>query len=212
MRKALDRVEPERTALRLASRVAGAGAPLAVGIGARLGDMVDATSTRLLSGDDAAAQLAFAVETIAERVGREEVMALVLRHNLLLDGTFLAMISPVLSGGAEIAADPDRLRQARGTLVTLLESLVAAASGRELPTAPPTDDAGIAERVDALGHDAPELPLDAVRPYLRGERPPEETAQFVLGSYSLFLQTFLLRSTVKMVPALMRPATPEITD
>ena len=171
-------------------------------VGSRVTDLVDATSSRVLAGDDAAWQLAFLAEAIAATVPREQVVAAVLRRNLLLDGTFLALLRPMLDGGAAPAMDPARLTEARETLVGLLEDLAALRHnpGAARAQAPTTLD----QRLDALADIAGDLPTDDLRPFLVGARSDEDVASFILGSYSLFLQTFLLRSTLRMVPNLLR--------
>lgn len=209
-RRAAERVGLDEAAARLGGALTAAGTPLALAVGARIGDLVDAASSRLLSDDDAAAELAFAVESIADQVGRDVALGAVLKHNLLLDGTFLGLVSPLLSGQSEIAADPARLRGARATLVTLLEALVRLRDDDDPEQPVPPDDDRIEARFEALRAAAPDLPLDAVAPYLCGHRTDDDTAAFVLGSYSLFLQTFLLRSTVKLVPEVLARRTPQI--
>ena len=189
---------------RASTRAFESGAPLVIQMTGRVGDFVDAASTRLLATDEAASQLAYFVESIAAEVEREEVVSIVLRRNLLLDGTVLSMITPLLSGERTIAIEPDRLAQAATTLTTLLQELVCLRDGCEGPGAAATTK----ERLEWLEHQAPDLPTDALEPYLRLQRDPEEVGAFVLSSYSLFLQTFLLRSTVRMAAKLAVPLLP----
>jgi hypothetical protein len=176
-------------------------------LGERVGDLVDAASTRILESDEAASQLAFFVESIAVEVEREAVLALVLKRNLLLDGTVLGLISPVLSGERELGLDPAKLEKAVSTLATLLHELACL---RDDAPQPPADLLPY-ERLEALAERAPDLPTDALAPYLRLELADEEIGTFVLTSYSLFLQTFLLRSTVQMAAKLATPLLPEAT-
>lgn len=189
---------------RASARAFESGGPLVAQMTGRVGDMVDAASTRLLATDEAASQLAYFVELIAAEVEREEVVSVVLRRNLLLDGTVLGLISPLLSGERAIGVDPARLAQASETLTFLLQELVTLRSGTPGPT-----DATTSERLEWLEEHAPDLPTDALAPFLKMERDPEEVAAFVLSSYSLFLQTFLLRSTVRMAAKLAVPLLPE---
>lgn len=193
-----------RSGLTLAGRrTLASGAPMVAQLTERIGDVVDAASTRLLASDGAASQLAFFVESIATDVDREAVVALVLRRNLLLDGTMLSIIGPILGGSSELSLDDTKLEAAADTLSLLLQELVCLRDGIEAP------DGG--DRVRWLEEHAPDLPTDELAPYLRLERLPEDVASFVLSSYSLFLQTFLLRSTLRMAARLgaISPFLPE---
>jgi hypothetical protein len=115
------------------------------------------------------------------------------------------MITPLLSGERAIAVDPARLADASSTLTILLQELVCLRNGCEGPGGQATT----CERLTWLDEVAPDLPTDALAPYLRMERNPEEVGAFILSSYSLFLQTFLLRSTVRMAAKLTAPPLPE---
>lgn len=193
--------------VKVRDRAFDAGGPLVSQFGERVGDLVDAASTRLLESDEAASQLAFFVESIAAEVDREAVLALVLKRNLLLDGTVLGLISPVLSGERELGIDSDKLESAVGTLATLLHELACLRDD-----APPPPAGLLAfQHLEALADRAPDLPTDALAPYLKLELADEEIGTFVLTSYSLFLQTFLLRSTVQMAAKLATPLLPETT-
>lgn len=188
-------------------RAFDASGPLVAQLGERVGDLVDAASTRMLESDEAASQLAFFVESIATEVEREAVLALVLKRNLLLDGTVLSLIAPVLNGDRELGIDADKLEKAVGTLATLLHELACLRDDAPAPPAGLRPD----QHLEALADRAPDLPTDALAPYLRRELADDEIGAFVLTSYSLFLQTFLLRSTVQMAAKLATPLLPETT-
>ncbi len=207
LQRTLDRSNIGAKATALAARTLHASAPLTVAMAERLGDMVDATSSRVLATDEAAAQLAYFVESIAADVPRERVLAAVLEHNLLLDGTVLKLIRPLLRADsttpfdADLGAhlDPADLDRGRSTLITLLETLVHLRD--DAPVERMVDpDLDPVSRLHGLATLAPDLPLDALYPLLSGDRPPQDVARFVMTSYSLFLQTFLLRSTMRLVP------------
>lgn len=193
----------DRTVTALAERTMRSGAPMAALLGDRMVDAVDAAASRLLASDDAAAQLAYVVERLTADVSTDKVVAAVLQHNLLLDGTVLQLIRPLLAGiaapdeGTAVPdVSPETLARGRQTLITLLEALQSLRDGDDSAT----DDLDEAARLMALADKAPDLPLDILAPLLSGARPPDETTQFVLGSYALFLQTFLLRSSLRLVP------------
>ncbi|MCB9507265.1 MAG: hypothetical protein H6698_08995 [Myxococcales bacterium] len=172
-------------------------AQLAALVSGPLTDLVDAASARLLERDAAAAQLGYLVEAIAARVGRDAALAVVLNQNLLLDGTFLHLVRPALVGGSVGAADPRHVDAGRETLLALLEDLFALYA----PTASPPDRSlSAAARVDRLRGVADDLPIDDLAPFLEGTASTEEQLHVILGSYSLFLQTFLVRSVVQLAP------------
>lgn len=165
----------------------------------RAADAIDAMATRLLAEDEAAAQLAFVVEQCAVRSGREEVMAVVLRRNLWLDGTFLRIVEPLLRGEDQPRLDDATLASGRATLLRLLAEV--AEPGGATPEAD-DDDAWWA----LFDERTADLPTDALEPFVRGEVPRDELAAFLVGSYTLFLQTFLLRSTARALPTLLEDA------
>lgn len=198
VRRALDRARVAERSADLAQRVFARSAPLATVALDRLGEAVDAMSSRALATDDGASQLAFLVETIAAEHPREEVLAAVLQHNLLLDGTFLSIMRPALAGGDALDLSPATLERARLTVLTLIEALVALREP-EADRADASQDP-LSDRLTRLADRADDLPLDALLPILAGERPDDEVAHFIVRSYSLFLQTFLLRSTVRLAP------------
>jgi len=173
-------------------------APLATRAASRAGAWVDAAASRALAGDEAASQLAYVVEVLASEAGREATIARVLEHNLFLDGTFLAMVRPLLRGETEPTISQADVAKAQRTLATLLESLVGAAT----PSFTPCVDADdVAARARTLAEARPDLPLDALAPFLAGGADDDQVARFVLASYTRFLQTFLARSVVHGLPA-----------
>lgn len=161
----------------------------------RASDAVDDLASRLLAEDEAAAQLAYLVELATAAHGHEAVLAVVLRRNLWLDGTFLKMIEPMLRGRETFAFEPETLASGRRTLLQLLVELM---DPDATEPAPNDDDACWA----ALVRHEPALPLDRLAPYLHGEVERQALAAFLVGSYTLFLQTFLLRTTVRALPQL----------
>lgn len=165
-------------------------------LSARAGDLVDVLTSKMLERDEAASELAFVVEEAVRRRGRDAVLRTVLRRNLLLDGTFLRMLEPMLAGGDAPALPRDALDQGRQTLTTLL------AEALDPNTPAPRANREALSRF-AASH--PDLPMGSLLPALAGELDDEALAGFVFGSYALFLQTFLLRSTVKMMPEMATP-------
>lgn len=161
----------------------------------RASDAVDDLASRLLAEDEAAAQLAYLVELATAAHGQEAVLAVVLRRNLWLNGTFLKMIEPMLRGREEVVFDAETLAAGRLTLLQLLVELMA--PDAEEPA--PDDDAACWALL--VAHE-PALPLDRLEPYLAGTPEPPALAAFLVGSYTLFLQTFLLRTTVRALPQL----------
>ena len=86
----------------------------------RASDAVDDLASRLLAEDEAAAQLAYLVELATAAHGQEAVLAVVLRRNLWLNGTFLKMSEPMLRGREEVVFDAETLAAGRLTLLHLL--------------------------------------------------------------------------------------------
>jgi hypothetical protein len=175
-----------------ASQLAGLPARRAFDLAQRaLGNASDAIATRLLSLDETASLLAIVVERCVSRHGHEAVLRIVLRRNLLLDGSFLGLIDPVLRGGDEIDATPERLLRGRETLTSLLADLASLdALG------------GVTEaRADAesvLDHFV-ELRGSALESTLLDTAPPSDQVRVLLMSYGLFLESFLLRSAPQMM-------------
>lgn len=175
----------------------------------RLGDLVDATSSRLLALDDEAAQLAFLVEQATEHHGREAVMALVLRHNLLLNGTMLAAIEPLLMGKNTLRTTPEVLDRGRHTLTHLLVDLTLLDEDLDADAPPEHPE----DRVEWLEEHLFEDRFEGIRDHLLGLREPEDTSRFLMGSYMLFLQTFLMRTLVRSMGLLTRDETrPLLSD
>ncbi|MFT4704467.1 MAG: hypothetical protein ACI81R_002172 [Bradymonadia bacterium] len=158
------------------------------------GALVDRAASRWLASDEDAAQLAYIVEKCAEEHGREAVLSVVLRQNLWLNGTFLKLIEPALRGQAVTSLDPRVLNDGRRTLLRLLVEVAA------------PDDEPAASDESALWQQYLErtaaLPTDRVTPHLQGDSTEEALAGFLLGSYTVFLQSFLLRTSVQLLPAL----------
>lgn len=199
-------------------------APLLRAVGGRLVDLADFTASRLLELDEAAAELAVFVERITRAHGDGIVLRVLLRHNLLLDGTILALLEPLLRGGRRSStappfdtADPRAIARGRETLtdlVVILASLDEHADSDELPPRP-APEVDRLDLLESLGFDQ-EFPR--VFAWLEGRATPEEDARFVLGSYLIFLETFLLRAMARNLndlPALVagtrRSGTPPLT-
>lgn len=195
--RAVDDARNARTALQAMRDPAHALATL----GERAGDAIDLLASRMLARDAAAAQLAFLVERAVNERGREAVLRIVLRRNLLLDGTFLQMLEPLLAGGDAPALPRPVLDRGRQTLTTLLVEVVD-------PDAAPVE--ATREDLERFANAHPDAPLQDLVPALSGELDDEDLAGFVFGSYALFLQTFLLRSTVRMMPELV--SSPALDD
>lgn len=151
----------------------------------RLGDLADLAASRLLASDDLAAELALLLEELAEDQDRDEVAWMLLRHSPMLDGTLIGLLDPLMrSRGSETAAvlDPALVRRGREAI---LRTIAALHGG--FPDAP---SGALAERLDAEGLLDP---FPALRPALLGQLPPDDEARFVLLSYSIFLQSWLMR-------------------
>ena len=83
-----------------------AGALMANVVSQRFEQMADVVAARLLQLDDTASRLAVFVEQVSERVGRDAIVPVLLRRNLVLDGTMLSVIEPILQGGGTIPLAP----------------------------------------------------------------------------------------------------------
>ena len=181
---------------------AGARGEALVALHGPLRDTVDVVASRLLALDEDASTLALFVESVTAGRDLQNTMGTVLRRNLLLDGTFMAIVEPlVTTGELPDALDEATLDRAAGTLVDLLAELAAV-------DAPEGRDA----RLDAIA-DASDVPMDTVFAHLRGETPAEDRTRFVALSYVLFLEAWLLRATVDRIGALARldrPAEPAL--
>jgi hypothetical protein len=168
--------------------------------------LADSVAAQLLSLDEAAAQLSLWVEDALQRHGREAILSTVLRRNLLLDGTILAFIDPLLRGKPIQTVDTHVLSRGRGTLIGLLIDI--AQLDDDLPPAP-EDDAADLDRLqwlDAAGLAHPELA--ALRAGLAGEGGSDAQTHFLMSSYLIFLQSFLMRAVVGMLGDLARGDAP----
>lgn len=157
-----------------------------------LRQLSDLAATQLLSIDDDAAALALFVEELAKGVERPELLRALLRHNLLLDGTFLRLLGPILTQDESEAPDISGLDDGERTMVVLFNALLDLRDGS---TTPPSDD------VDELIRRAPEL--EPLRSRFDGKGAHEERMRFVVLSYSLFLEAFLLRASVGLMDELV---------
>ena len=161
-----------------------------------LRDLVDVAASKMLETDDVAAQLAILVELSVERHGRDAIMAAVLRKNLLLDGTVLAFMEPVLTGGATFDTSRELLDRARGTLVDLVAELL------RLDGDVPPEEAD--ERTEWVAAHPTLAGYADVSEHLRGAVDDDALRDFVFGSYVVFLQSFLMRTSVRLIGRMLR--------
>lgn len=165
----------------------------------RLQTLADVAATRMLALDEAASQLAMVVEDAAQRHPREQLTGILLRRNLLLNGVFLHLLEPMLQGQQALVMDAPTATRARDTLISLLADL----AGLDGVGGPERD------RLDAL---AARFSLDQVLPHLDGQTDDEAFARFCVLSYSLFLQSWMVRAAVQSVAVLLDAAAPLDTD
>lgn len=199
IRRRVDALRPAARASDALQRAVGRGADALARtdaaralVGQRAADalhgLADVAATRLLALDDDAARLAMIVERIAAGHDTEDVARLMLRRNLVLDGTFLALLEPLLSGG-DLASTPEEVID-RGvdTIALLLAELVALDGFAD--DRPATEQ--LAEQLDP--HD-----WDVLGPVLTGQAPLDVRTRFVTLSYALFLESWLLRFSARAV-------------
>ncbi len=170
------------------------GALMANVVSQRFEQMADVVAARLLQLDDTASRLAIFVEQVSERVGRDAILPVILRRNLILDGTMLTMIEPLLQGGGQVRLEPTVRARALRTLTALLSD-IATLDGP--PTLHEADLPGL------LAHPSASV-LEPLEHVLAGYAPDEETDQFILMSYLLFLQSFMLRTVAGMTATVVR--------
>ena len=171
-----------------------AGALMANVVSQRFEQMADVVAARLLQLDDTASRLAVFVEQVSERVGRDAIVPVLLRRNLVLDGTMLSVIEPILQGGGTIQLAPATRAKALATLVALLADIAT------LDGPPALNDADLH---GLLAHPSASV-LEPLEHVLAGHAPDEETDQFIMMSYLLFLQSFLLRTVAGMTATVVR--------
>lgn len=151
----------------------------------------DVVASRLLALDETAALLAIVVERVVERHGHDAVLRVVLRRNLLLDGSLLALIEPVLRNDGAIDLAPERLARGRETMLHLLADLAAldAIVGDTVRPSP----------LDAVLDHFVELRGSPIESMLDGSASAAEQARVLLMSYGLFLESFLIRRLPQVV-------------
>lgn len=157
----------------------------------RLGDLADLAATQLLASDDAAAELAFLMEELTEGREGDDVAWQLLRHSPLLDGTLIGLLDPLMRhrhSAHPPDLDPALVRRGRLAVGRTLAALHADRTGPGEPEAtaeqPDLDSLDEAMGLDRFPHLAAAL---------RGELNADAEARFVLFSYTLFLQAWLLR-------------------
>lgn len=169
----------------------------------RVGDQMEAAAdvvaSRLLSMDELASRMAFFVEQVSQQVGRQALLPIILRRNLMLDGTFLRLLEPLLAGRnpTELTLEPADRARALATLAILLRDIAALAD----PSIDATDDTTALRQLRESEHEAV---LGDVLDVLAGERADEESDRFIMFSYLLFLQSHLLRSVAGMTTEIAR--------
>jgi len=171
-----------------------AGALMANVVSQRFEQLADVAAARLLQLDDTASRLAVFVEQVSERVGRDAIVPVLLRRNLVLDGTMLSVMEPLLQGGGTMQLTPATRAKALATLVALLADIAT------LDGPPALHDADLH---GLLAHPSASV-LEPLAYMLAGHAPDEETDQFIMMSYLLFLQSFLLRTVAGMTATVVR--------
>lgn len=150
--------------------------------------LADVAASRLLSLDEDAARLAMIVERIAAGHDTEDVARLMLRRNLVLDGTFLAMLEPLFSGGDLTDMPEDVIDRGVDTIALLLAELVALDGFSD-------DRPAMEQLAEHLDPDD----WDVLGPVLTGQAPLEDRTRFVTLTYALFLESWLLRFSARAV-------------
>jgi len=139
-------------------------------------------------------------------------MRVLLRHNLLLDGTVLALLQPMLQarkGSASRGAQPlddaidlSAVGRARNTITDLIVALASLDEETNGAVEHPASDTSSRSAdqgrplafLEARGFDV-EFP--AVWSWLLATTTPEEDVHFIFGSYVVFLQTFIMRAAAR---------------
>jgi hypothetical protein len=145
----------------------------------RLGNGLHEIAGRIASVDPAAEELARWTEQLVAVHGRERVMRVVLLRNMLVDGSFVEILEGLLGSDDPLAVpSSEALDRARASVRRLLETLA------EL------DGATLQDRFD-------DGSLARTQPHLDGTSDDAAFHRFCIWSYTLFLQSFLLRSVVE---------------
>ena len=145
----------------------------------------------MVASDVAAQELALFIEQLREKRGNSHIVAALIRHNLLLNGTFLALIEPLLSKGI----DPPKLstkavERGRATMRALILELLG---GGEVV------DVQEKAALDAIDEsEFPEL-CPTVWEWLQGCSTEVEDGRFLMNSYLLFVQSALLKTALSEV-------------
>lgn len=160
----------------------------------RAREVVDRVADRIAAMDPAAEELAQWTESLVATHGRERVLRAVLLRNMLIDGTFLEFFETLLSGGdPEALPSPEALARARTSCLRLVDTL-----------------AGIEGESFASLRASGALPLTGE--HLEGRSDDAAFHRFCLWSYTLFLQSFLLRSVVETTTELMATLRPGLSE
>jgi hypothetical protein len=161
--------------------------------------VADMVASRLLSMDELASRMAFFVEQVSADVGRQALLPVILRRNLMLDGTFLRLLEPLLSGKnpSELTLESADRRRALRTLSLLLLDIGALAD-------PSLNSASEDTAVMQLRQSTHEAVLGDVLDVLDGTHSDADTDRFIMFSYLIFLQSHLLRSVAGMTTEIAR--------
>ncbi len=169
----------------------------------RVGDQMEAAAdvvaSRLLAMDELASRMAFFVEQVSMEAGRQALLPIILRRNLMLDGTFLRLLEPLLAGRnpTELSLEPADRSRALSTLAVLLRDIAALTD----PSIDTSDDSIALQQLRTCAQAAV---LGEVLDVLAGERGDEESDRFIMFSYLVFLQSHLLRSVAGMTTDIAR--------
>jgi hypothetical protein len=172
-------------------------------LGDRIESVADVVASRLLSMDELASALAFFTEQAAAKAGRDALLPIILRRNLMLDGTFLRLLEPLLTGQSTehfTLSAVDR-RRALQTLSWLIHDLATAAGWVDSPA---TSEVQLNAALQTLADSEHGVSLGALLAVLEGRAGDEETDRFIVFSYLVFLQSHLLRSVASMTTDLAR--------
>lgn len=151
----------------------------------------DVAASRLLTLDDDAAQLAMVVERLTAGRDHDDVARIMLRRNLVLDGTFLALLEPILSGNDLDDTPPEVIDRGVDTIALLLAELID-----DVPGGPTDPMQRLQEHLD-------EAERSVLLPILDGSAPLPERTRFVTLTYAIFLESWLLRFSARTVGELL---------
>lgn len=145
----------------------------------------------MVASDEAAQELAHFIEQLREKRGNSHIIAALIRHNLLLNGTFLALIEPLLTKGGEAPKlSSSGVERGRSTMRALILDLLGNEEGASLSEKQALDQIDESE--------FPEL-CPMVWEWLQGCSTEVEDSRFLMSSYLIFVQSALLKTALSEV-------------